>query len=676
MSKIKELYQKYKEIINYLIFGVLTTVVSLVTYYICVFTVLDPDNAIQLQSANVISWIISVAFAYITNRKFVFESNEENKIKEATKFVTSRIATLLMDMVIMCVGVTTLKFNDKIMKLVSQVVVIVMNYILSKLIVFKKKSQSKMEIRSKLIKLMTICFSIVFLIALLNTIFFNRTTQINYSVLCMSVLLVVSYILIYIAYKKIQKTEFKKEPTKFQFVIFIVIIFILQIVFAILTFAICGWDCGIVMENAYELVINNDINTYYFSRCPNNIGMLLIATYIIRFISLFGTPTIEQAYLFTIIFNIIIVDISAILTFKVCKKLFGNKICYFSSLFIIPLIMFLPYIIIPYTDTISMVFPILIFYLYIKIKEEKNENKRAFFTILEGMLTILGYHIKPTIVIVVIAICIVEILRCKKIKMINLINIISLFAIGCMISYMSYSYIKNKNLGNMIRKEDYEEYEMPMTHFLKIGLKEVDSGTDLPVKNRILYGTYNYEDVITTMENDGKNAKVKENLKTVKQRLKDYKLTGYMKFLYNKVNWILADGTFFFGQEGSFWTSEHYNKTKLGVLLQQLINNRTNKYQKITANVFQTVWLVILLGLVCSYTKKDENDYLIISKITIIGIVLFLLLFEGRSRYLVNHIPIFIIVGIYGLINSFEKLEEIIRKKQKMISSKGENENE
>lgn len=96
-----------------------------------------------------------------------------------------------------------------------------------------------MEIRSKLIKLMTICFSIVFLIAFIKIqYFFNRTTQINYSVLCMSVLLVVSYILIYIAYKKIQKTEFKKEPTKFQFVIFIVIIFILQIVFAILTFAI------------------------------------------------------------------------------------------------------------------------------------------------------------------------------------------------------------------------------------------------------------------------------------------------------------------------------------------------------------------------------------------------------------------------------------------------------
>ena len=143
MNKIKELYLKYKEIINYLIFGVLTTVVSLVTYYICVYTILDPDNAVQLQIANVISWIISVAFAYITNRKFVFESKEKNKIKEASKFVTSRIATLLMDMVIMYVGVTVLRFNDKIMKLISQVVVIVMNYILSKILVFKKEKNNK-----------------------------------------------------------------------------------------------------------------------------------------------------------------------------------------------------------------------------------------------------------------------------------------------------------------------------------------------------------------------------------------------------------------------------------------------------------------------------------------------------------------------------------------------------
>lgn len=138
MDKIKDLYLKYKEIINYLIFGVLTTVVSLVTYYICVYTFINPEEAVQLQIANVISWFFGVTFAYITNRKFVFESNEQNKIKEASKFVTSRIATLLIDMAIMFIGVTLLKFNDKIIKIVSQVVVIIANYLLSKIIVFNK----------------------------------------------------------------------------------------------------------------------------------------------------------------------------------------------------------------------------------------------------------------------------------------------------------------------------------------------------------------------------------------------------------------------------------------------------------------------------------------------------------------------------------------------------------
>ena len=131
MNNIKELYLKYKEIINYLIFGVLTTVVSLATYYICVYTFLNPDNSLQLQVANIVSWIAGVTFAYITNRKFVFES-------EAGKFVTSRIATLLTDMLIMFIGVTILKLNDKIIKLISQIIVIIANYLLSKMLVFRK----------------------------------------------------------------------------------------------------------------------------------------------------------------------------------------------------------------------------------------------------------------------------------------------------------------------------------------------------------------------------------------------------------------------------------------------------------------------------------------------------------------------------------------------------------
>ena len=138
LKKIRELYTKYKELVNYVIVGGLTTVVSLGTYYGCVLTFLDPDSALELQIANIISWIAAVTFAYFTNRKYVFESTNGNMIQEAIKFYVSRLSTLGMDMAIMFVGVTWLGFSDKIMKLVVQVIVTVANYVISKFFVFNK----------------------------------------------------------------------------------------------------------------------------------------------------------------------------------------------------------------------------------------------------------------------------------------------------------------------------------------------------------------------------------------------------------------------------------------------------------------------------------------------------------------------------------------------------------
>ena len=138
MKKLKELYKRYKEIINYILVGGLTTVIGLVIYYLLVFSILDPSQPIELQIANVCSWIGAVTFAYFTNRKYVFESQNQNKVKEASQFVLSRVATLLIDMGGMFLLVTLLNLNDKISKLIIQIVVIVLNYIFSKLIVFKR----------------------------------------------------------------------------------------------------------------------------------------------------------------------------------------------------------------------------------------------------------------------------------------------------------------------------------------------------------------------------------------------------------------------------------------------------------------------------------------------------------------------------------------------------------
>ena len=135
--EIKKLYIKHKEIINYLIVGLLTTVVSLATYYICVLTVLNPQDPLELQIANVISWVLAVLFAYFTNRKYVFESNNPNVIQEGARFFISRIGTLLIDMGTMFLLVTIIGMNDKIAKLIVQVIVTVGNYLFSKLLVFR-----------------------------------------------------------------------------------------------------------------------------------------------------------------------------------------------------------------------------------------------------------------------------------------------------------------------------------------------------------------------------------------------------------------------------------------------------------------------------------------------------------------------------------------------------------
>jgi putative flippase GtrA len=138
MNFIKKLFFKYKDIILYLIFGVLTTIVSIVSYYIF-YDIYNLSNV----TSNIISWFLSVGFAFFTNKLFVFESKKWNKnaIKEAFNFGLCRLGSGLLELAIMYVCVDLLLFNGTIMKAITSFLIIVINYIASKLIIFKKKDK-------------------------------------------------------------------------------------------------------------------------------------------------------------------------------------------------------------------------------------------------------------------------------------------------------------------------------------------------------------------------------------------------------------------------------------------------------------------------------------------------------------------------------------------------------
>ena len=133
---IKKIIETYKEIMAYLFFGVCTTVVNFVIYFACT-QILDINYLI----ANALSWIGAVAFAYVTNRIWVFKSKSKGiraVFKEITTFVSCRLLSGVIDMLIMFIGVDILGVSDGITKLATQVIVVVLNYVFSKWIIFRK----------------------------------------------------------------------------------------------------------------------------------------------------------------------------------------------------------------------------------------------------------------------------------------------------------------------------------------------------------------------------------------------------------------------------------------------------------------------------------------------------------------------------------------------------------
>lgn len=131
-----ETIKKQKEVILYLVFGVLTTLINIVTFYI-----MNDVFHVYYMTSNVIAWITSVLFAFITNKLFVFESRNKTKKEntyELVSFFGFRLLSLGIDMLCMYVLISLIHVNDLISKIIVNVIVVVLNYVFSKVIIFKK----------------------------------------------------------------------------------------------------------------------------------------------------------------------------------------------------------------------------------------------------------------------------------------------------------------------------------------------------------------------------------------------------------------------------------------------------------------------------------------------------------------------------------------------------------
>lgn len=134
MSGIKNAIKKHKQIIMYLIFGVLTTLVNVVAYWL-----FSSPLSLNTVISTVLAWAVSVAFAFVTNKLFVFEARGVKRLSwEMLTFFASRLFTGLLDVGIMYLFVDVIGANDILIKIISNLVVIILNFVLSRLIVFAR----------------------------------------------------------------------------------------------------------------------------------------------------------------------------------------------------------------------------------------------------------------------------------------------------------------------------------------------------------------------------------------------------------------------------------------------------------------------------------------------------------------------------------------------------------
>ena len=139
-EKIGELWRKYREVILYLVFGVATTLVNFAVFYLLDFL------GVHYLAATLIAWFVSVLFAYLTNRRFVFASEAKGAgaiLKEALLFFAGRGFSGLLDMGLMALGVEVFRWDERIWKIPVNILVIVLNYVISKLLVFRKKKDGE-----------------------------------------------------------------------------------------------------------------------------------------------------------------------------------------------------------------------------------------------------------------------------------------------------------------------------------------------------------------------------------------------------------------------------------------------------------------------------------------------------------------------------------------------------
>ncbi|MBP3522657.1 MAG: hypothetical protein J6M56_03710 [Clostridia bacterium] len=424
---------------------------------------------------------------------------------------------------------------------------------------------------------------------------------------------------------------------------------LVQLAFCYFSYFLTGWDAGMMLEYAHWMGVYDivEVNNFYYSMHPNNVLITMIFAGIMRGFKFIvgGEPGIERCAFAVIAVQCVINTMTGALCQSIARR--WTKSEAFSWMVAGTYAVFVglsPWLMIPYTDSFSLIFPVLILWLY-----QRWGDRKAAAWIGIGLLSGIGYLIKPQTAIVTIALVIIEgakLIARRGVKCM-------LLRLGSML--LSAALMVGPFFDAVVKRSGFEldaQLNIGALHFAMMGL------------NRETNGGFSAEDEHITLAALDKAGRTEIQLQEIRKRLEAFGPQGLLEHLKKKMLTNYADGTFAWGVEGQFFDRLIEDKHPvISPLLKRWIYPDENGDFSGFATVQQCIWLALLLGGLLSLAaygamKQDVAQYglLLVMMLSVIGLTAFELIFEARARYLLAYAPIYILLGIGGLWYGIERI--------------------
>lgn len=483
------------------------------------------------------------------------------------------------------------------------------------------------------------CMILVTLLLFGCSIFFtNNLTYPSHSLLSLLVAIPILFFWIFL-YQRIVPflSKCTKKQEIFILMIYFFCFFLLQLFFFRELKVTPGWDFGELYRSALSYVNHEPVAfAAYFEYCPNNIFIYLCYIILFKIAQFFHITNVLNLLG---ICNIFLIGLSVFLMYLVAKKLYSKKAAFtllFLVFFFSPLFLYTPII---YTDTVTLFIPVLLIFLFLQV-EQSDKKKQFLWILLFSLVAFVGYKLKMSCLIMVVALFIHLFLKKEFVVLTKFVGVF-------LVVFLSFSTLFQHFIleREAFHFQDNGVGELPFTHYLMMGLEDPNADHS----ERRTYGGFSGTDLDYTKSIPSSSRK-SIHKEEILRRLKSYTFLSLLQYYGHKISNTWGDGTYFAPMKIS---QQPIKQSFLHPFVLQ-----TGKYFDIYLYFAQGVQYAFLFLLFISVvtTRNDfTKSYLYFA---IFGLFLFLLIWETRSRYLVNYIPIFllsIVPALDFISNKFDK---------------------